>query len=75
MGNPSAASAELGKALRKLIARDLLEEVDAVIEGRTLPTEVHSIFWQIPFLRTNFFRNLGMGIGTLIILIILLLAA
>ncbi|NQU07525.1 MAG: creatininase family protein [Candidatus Abyssubacteria bacterium] len=75
MGNPSAASAELGKALRKLIARDLLEEVDAVIEGRTLPSDVHSIFWQIPFLRTNFFRNLSMAIGILIVLIVLLLLA
>jgi creatinine amidohydrolase len=57
-GNPAAASPEMGRALRKLISLDLLEEVEAVIQGRIKPTEVHSIFWKIPLLRTNFNRNL-----------------
>ena len=74
MGNPSAASAELGKALRKLIARDLLAEIDAVIEGRTLPSEVHSLFWKIPILRADFLRNLAFAIAGLIVLLILALA-
>jgi creatinine amidohydrolase len=73
MGNPAAASMELGKALRKLIARDLLEEVDAIIEGRTRPEDVHSLYWQIPVTRTNFFRNLGI-VSCLLILLATLLA-
>ncbi|RJP74352.1 MAG: creatininase family protein [Candidatus Abyssobacteria bacterium SURF_17] len=73
MGNPSAASSELGMALRKLIARDLLEEVEAVISGRRLPSEVHSIFWTIPVARTDFFRNLGIAIGALIVIVGMLL--
>lgn len=74
MGNPSAASPELGKALRKLIAEDLLAEVDAVVTGETLPSEVHSLYWNVPILRTNFFRNLGLvSAATVLLLIIILL--
>ncbi len=72
MGNPSAASPELGKTLRKLIARDLLEEVNAVITGRTLPSDVHSIYWKIPIARTDFFRKLGLIACAVIIVLILL---
>jgi hypothetical protein len=72
MGNPSAASGELGKALRTLIAQDLLAEVDAVIEGRTLPSDVHSLFWQVPFFRTTFFRKLGLTAAVVLIIILLL---
>ncbi len=71
MGNPSAASPELGKALRKLIARELLAEVDAVIEGRIAPSEVHSIYWDLPVARTNFLRNLGFAFGFVLIVLIL----
>jgi creatinine amidohydrolase/Fe(II)-dependent formamide hydrolase-like protein len=71
MGNPSVASPELGKALRKLIARDLLEEVDAVITGHTLPSEVHSVYWRIPIIRTDFFRNLSLA-GCAVIIALLL---
>lgn len=71
MGDPSLASPELGKALRKLMARDLLEEVDAVITGRRLPTEVHSLYWKVPIIRTDFFRNVGLVVGALIVLLLL----
>jgi len=74
MGNPSAASPELGRALRNLIARDLLKEVDSVIEGRTLPSEVHSLFWAMPILRTDFFRNLGLAVGAVLVILFLILA-
>ncbi len=73
MGNPSAASAELGKALRKLIAQDLLEEVELVITGRTLPSDVHSIYWTAPILRTDFFRNLGLVATALLVALLMLL--
>lgn len=71
-GNPSAASAELGRALRRLIARDLLAEADGVITGRMMPSEVHSPFWDIPIIRTDFFRNLGLAVIVLVILLALL---
>ena len=75
MGNPSAASPELGRVLRKLIARDLLAEVDDVIEGRTRPDEVHSIYWKIPVARTNFLRNLTIFAFALVALILALIAS
>ena len=65
--------AELGRALRNLIAHDLLEETDAVIEGRTLPSDVHSLFWKIPVARTDFFRNLGLVAGAVLAIVILIL--
>ena len=73
MGNPSAASPELGKALRKLIAEDLHAEVDAVITGRILPSDMHSLFWEIPFIRTDFFRNLGLFAAVIVGLVIIVL--
>ena len=75
LGNPSAASVELGRALRKLIALDLLTEIDAVIEGRTRPEDVHSLYWQIPLTRTNFFRNLGIFSIALIVIILILIVS
>jgi creatinine amidohydrolase/Fe(II)-dependent formamide hydrolase-like protein len=72
-GNPSAASPELGRTLRKLIARDILAIVDDVIEGRARPNEVHSIFWKIPILRTNFSRNLKIAGAVLLALILALI--
>ena len=75
MGNPSAASPELGRALRKLIARDLCAEVDDVIDGRTRPDEVHSIYWKIPVARTNFLRNLATAGVILLALILMLIAS
>lgn len=71
MGNPSAASPELGEALRKLIAQDLLAEVEAVVSGRTVPSQVHSLYWNVPILRTNFFRNLGLASAALALLMII----
>jgi creatinine amidohydrolase/Fe(II)-dependent formamide hydrolase-like protein len=58
-GIPRAGSAEVGRAAMRLIARDMLEEVEAVIHGRMLPSQVHSLFWTVPIIRTDFFRNLG----------------
>ncbi len=74
-GIPSAASPELGRALRKLIARDLLAEVDGVIEKRILPDEVHSIYWKIPITRTNFLRNLKIAGVVALALILALIAS
>jgi creatinine amidohydrolase/Fe(II)-dependent formamide hydrolase-like protein len=58
-GIPKAASAEFGHISMKLIARDMLEEVEAVIDGSRLPSEVHSLLWDVSVIRTDFFRNLG----------------
>jgi creatinine amidohydrolase/Fe(II)-dependent formamide hydrolase-like protein len=58
-GIPREASAEIGNAATRLIAKDMLEEVEAVINGYRLPSQVHSIFWTVPIIRTDFLRNLG----------------
>ena len=73
MGDPSVASAELGTTLRKLMARDLLDEIDDVITGRVLPSEVHSLYWKVPIIRTDFLRTLGLAVSVLIGILLLVL--
>ncbi|RJP19829.1 MAG: creatininase family protein [Candidatus Abyssobacteria bacterium SURF_5] len=69
-GIPKAGSAEIGSAAMRLLAKDLLEEVEAVIHGKMLPSQVHSLMWTVPLIRTDFFRNLGFAAAGLFLIFI-----
>jgi len=52
-----------------VLLREAMAIVDGLLDGRLRPSDRHSPFFQVPFLRTNFWRAAGAtaalaGIGT-----------
>ncbi|MGQ9571720.1 MAG: creatininase family protein [Dehalococcoidia bacterium] len=64
-GDPSAASAELGHALRQLVAEDCLAMVEAVTSGQQRAEDVRSIASSVPIIHPLFWRRLALATAAL----------
>ena len=60
-GDPSVASAEIGKAFREVMVQECLGIVEAVTAGRTSATEVRSIASDPAIIQPNFWPRLGLA--------------
>ncbi len=72
-GDPSAASAELGHALRQLAAEDCLAMVESVTSGQQPAEDVRSIASDVAIIHPLFLRRLALGTAVLAGLAFLLL--
>ena len=70
-GDPSAASAELGHALRQLVAEDCLAVVESVTSGERWAEEVRSIASSAAIIHPLFWRRLALGAAVLLALALL----
>lgn len=68
LGYPRIARKELGGLLNENLAQYLVEAVSAFIQRKNYEKYEHHFLYKIPFLRTNFKRNL-IGIAIMLILI------
>lgn len=59
-GDPSAASAELGHAIRETMAQGCLEYAERVTSGEIGATEVRSIASDAPVIQPGFWQRLGL---------------
>lgn len=64
-GDPSAASAELGHALRQLVAEDCLAMVESVTSGQRRAEDVRSIASGPAILHPLFWRRVALGTAVL----------
>jgi len=60
-GDPSAASAELGKAIRETMVQGCLEYVEKVTSGQMDAREVRSIASDPPIIQPGFWQRLGLA--------------
>lgn len=60
-GDPSAASAEIGRAFREILAADCLELVEAVVDGRLRADEVRSVASEHAVIQPRFWPRVGMA--------------
>jgi creatinine amidohydrolase len=72
MGDPSVASAELGEAIRRLIAEECLAVVEKVVRGELRAEEVRSINSYLVVLHPLFLRRLALAVATLTAMLIVL---
>lgn len=61
-GNPSVASAEIGRAFRELMVEDCLAIVESVTRGETKAVDVRSIASDAPIVHPLFFRRIAFGV-------------
>jgi len=59
VGHPALADPAFAKATTEVLMREAMAIVDGLLEGRLKPSDRHSPFFQVPFLRTNFWRSAG----------------
>jgi creatinine amidohydrolase len=59
VGHPALADPAFAKATTEVLMRQAMEIVDGLLDGRLKPSDRHSPFFQVPFLRTNFWRSAG----------------
>ncbi|MBI4517271.1 MAG: creatininase family protein [Deltaproteobacteria bacterium] len=71
-GDPSVASAAIGHAFREIMARDCLELLVEVVEGRTPASAVRSIASDPAIIQPQFWRRLGLAAAALIVVALLL---
>jgi len=64
-GDPSAASAELGHALRQLVAEDCLAMVESVTSGQQRAEDVRSVASDPAILHPLFWRRVALGTAVL----------
>lgn len=67
-GDPSAGSAELGRAIRETMVQGCLEYVERVTSGQLAAQEVRSIASDPPIIQPGFWQRLGLvaaGVGAL----------
>ncbi len=70
-GDPSVASAEIGKAFREVMVRECLRLVEGVTEGRVRAAEVRSIASDHAFVQPHFWPRLSLGAIVLVLAILL----
>jgi creatinine amidohydrolase len=56
VGHPSLADPIFAKATTEVLIGEAMAIVDGLLDGRLKPSDRHSPFFQVPFLRTNFWR-------------------
>ena len=59
VGHPALADPAFAKATIEVLMRQAMEIVDGLLDGRLKPSDRRSPFFQVPFLRTNFWRSAG----------------
>jgi creatinine amidohydrolase len=59
VGHPALADAAFAKATTEVLIGEAMTIVDGLLDGRLKPSDRHSPFFQVPFLRTNFWRAAG----------------
>jgi creatinine amidohydrolase len=59
VGHPALADPAFAKATTEVLMRQAMEIVDGLLDGRLTPSDRRSPFFQVPFLRTNFWRSAG----------------
>lgn len=59
VGHPAMADPAFGKATTEVLMTEAMDIVDGLLDGSLKPSDRHSPFFQIPFLRTNFWRATG----------------
>jgi creatinine amidohydrolase len=60
VGHPALADPTFAKATTEVLIREAMTIVDGLLDGRLKPSDRHSPFFQVPFLRTNFWRAAGL---------------
>lgn len=71
-GDPSAASAELGHAIRQVAVEDCLALVESVVRGERRAVDVRSIASDPPILHPLFFPRLALAAGAIGVLLLLM---
>jgi creatinine amidohydrolase/Fe(II)-dependent formamide hydrolase-like protein len=59
VGHPALADPAFAKATTEVLMREAMAIVDGLLDGHLKPSDRHSPFFQVPFLRTNFWRSAG----------------
>lgn len=57
VGHPALADPDFAKATTEVLLREAMAIVDGLLDGRLRPSDRHSPFFQVPFLRTNFWPS------------------
>jgi creatinine amidohydrolase len=70
-GDPSVASMEIGHAFREVLARDCLELLEGVTEGRLRADDVRSIASDPVLIQPQFWRRIGLAAAVVLALLIL----
>ena len=70
-GDPSAASAELGHAIRQVVVEDCLAVVESVTRGERRAVEVHSIASDSVLIHPLFLRRVALAAGAMAALFLL----
>jgi len=72
MGDPSAASAELGHAIRQVAVEDCLALVESVASGERRAEEVRSIASDAAIIHPLFLRRAALAVGAVAVLFLLI---
>jgi len=59
VGHPALGDAAFAKATTAVLMREAMVIVEGLLDGRLEPSDRRSPFFQVPFLRTNFWRSAG----------------
>ncbi len=70
-GDPSVASAELGRAFREVMVRECLALVEAVTAGQTRAVDVRSIASDHAIIQPHFWERVGLGVAVILALLVL----
>ncbi len=70
-GDPSVASAEIGKAFREVVVRDCLEVVEAVTAGKMQARDIRSIASDHAIIQPHFWERVGLVAAALLALLVL----
>jgi len=59
VGHPALGDPAFAKATTEVLMREAMTIVDGLLDGQLKPSDRRSPFFQVPFLRTNFWRSAG----------------
>ncbi len=59
VGHPALANPDFAKAASEVLTAEAMKLVDDLLEGRVTPTQRRSLFFAVPFLRTDFWPVVG----------------
>ena len=65
VGHPALADPAFAKATTEVLMREAMTIVDGLLDGTLKPSDRRSPLFQVPFLRTNFWRAAGIAAGTI----------
>jgi creatinine amidohydrolase len=59
VGHPALGDPAFAMATTEVLITEAMAIVEGLLDGRLRPSDRHSPFFQVPFLRTNFWRTVG----------------